>query len=39
VTHARVDIYPDGGLARVRLHGELTEDGERDLVSRWQALS
>jgi allantoicase len=38
-THARVDIYPDGGLARVRLHGELTEDGERDLVSRWQALS
>jgi allantoicase len=38
-THARVDIYPDGGLARVRLHGSLTEDAERDLVSRWQALS
>ncbi|MET7327012.1 allantoicase [Nonomuraea sp. NPDC005650] len=24
VTHVRVDIYPDGGLARVRLHGRLT---------------
>ncbi|MFC4059806.1 allantoicase [Planomonospora corallina] len=23
VTHVRVDIYPDGGLARVRLHGVL----------------
>ncbi|TMR09737.1 allantoicase [Nonomuraea turkmeniaca] len=24
LTHVRVDIYPDGGLARVRLHGHLT---------------
>ncbi|MBF8194377.1 allantoicase [Nonomuraea sp. K274] len=24
VTHVRVDIYPDGGLARVHLHGHLT---------------
>jgi allantoicase len=38
-THARVDIYPDGGLARVRLHGTLTPDGERDLFTRWEALS
>jgi allantoicase len=38
-THARVDIYPDGGLARVRLHGSLTADGERDLLTRWRALS
>ncbi len=38
-THARVDIYPDGGLARVRLHGSLTADGEEDLVRRWQELS
>lgn len=36
VTHARVDIYPDGGLARVRLHGTLTEDGEHDLLTRWR---
>ena len=38
-THARIDIYPDGGLARVRLHGALTEDGERDLFTRWRALA
>lgn len=25
VTHVRVDVYPDGGLARVRLHGFLRE--------------
>ncbi|MFD8525828.1 allantoicase [Streptosporangium canum] len=24
-THVRVDVYPDGGLARVRLHGLLSE--------------
>ncbi|WP_433255397.1 allantoicase [Streptosporangium sp. CA-135522] len=24
-THVRVDVYPDGGLARVRLHGVLAE--------------
>ena len=38
-THARVDIYPDGGLARVCLHGTLTDEGEQDLFSRWQELS
>jgi len=38
-THARVDIYPDGGLARVRLHGSLTAEGERDLVTRWESCS
>ena len=38
-THARVDIYPDGGLARVRLHGSLTEDGEDALRTRWRATS
>jgi allantoicase len=37
ITHARVDIYPDGGLARVRLHGSLTADGERELLGRWRA--
>ena len=26
VTHVRLDVYPDGGLARLRVHGELTED-------------
>jgi allantoicase len=38
-THARIDIYPDGGLARVRLHGSLTEDGEGELFTRWRTLS
>lgn len=38
-THARVDIFPDGGLARVRLHGSLSEDGERDLLTRWRDTS
>jgi allantoicase len=34
-----VDIYPDGGLARVRLHGSLTPEGERDLLTRWESCS
>lgn len=37
-THARADIYPDGGLARLRLHGSLTADGERALISRFHAV-
>ncbi|HEV7909150.1 MAG TPA: allantoicase [Pseudonocardiaceae bacterium] len=35
VTHARLDIFPDGGMARLRLFGALTEDGRRALVQRW----
>ena len=27
ITHARLDIYPDGGMARLRLHGTASEDG------------
>jgi allantoicase len=26
-THVRLDVYPDGGLARMRVHGSLTEAG------------
>ncbi|MEU1312517.1 allantoicase [Streptomyces cinnamoneus] len=33
-THARIDIYPDGGIARLRLHGSLTEAGARQLSAR-----
>ncbi|WP_425558203.1 allantoicase [Cryptosporangium japonicum] len=36
-THLRVDVFPDGGLARVRAFGELTSDGWESLVSRWRA--
>ncbi|MFL6121884.1 allantoicase [Actinophytocola sp.] len=35
VTHVRMDVHPDGGMARLRLHGTLTEAGRRDLILRW----
>ena len=38
LTHVRLDIYPDGGMARMRLWGELTERGRDDLVRRWYNL-
>jgi allantoicase len=34
-THAQVDIYPDGGLGRVRLYGDLATDGRSELAHRW----
>ncbi|MFD0318169.1 allantoicase [Streptomyces flavalbus] len=37
-THARVDIYPDGGISRLRLFGALTDDGARRLTARHQEL-
>lgn len=35
VTHVRMDVYPDGGMARLRLSGKLTETGRRALILRW----
>ncbi|MEV7041004.1 allantoicase [Amycolatopsis sp. NPDC051061] len=35
VTEARLDIYPDGGLARLRLFGRLTEAGRTNLKARF----
>jgi allantoicase len=35
VTHVRLRAYPDGGLARLRLPGVLTESGLADLTRRW----
>ena len=35
VTHVRLDIHPDGGVGRLRLYGELTADGARELALRW----
>jgi allantoicase len=32
-THARVDIYPDGGISRLRLFGSLTEKGATELAA------
>ncbi|MER5810406.1 allantoicase [Streptomyces sp. NPDC002033] len=33
-THARLDVYPDGGLARLRLHGSPTPAGTESLAAR-----
>ncbi|PZH08759.1 allantoicase [Streptomyces sp. NTH33] len=37
-THARVDIFPDGGISRLRLFGSLTEEGAARLSARHQEL-
>lgn len=37
-THVRIDVYPDGGIARLRLHGSLTAEGARRLTARVEAL-
>ena len=34
-THVRLDVYPDGGMARVRLYGVLTPKARADLGLRW----
>ncbi|GAA3577500.1 allantoicase [Amycolatopsis ultiminotia] len=35
ITEARLDIYPDGGMARLRLHGELTGPGRETVTARF----
>jgi allantoicase len=35
VTHVRLNIYPDGGIARLRLFGSLSERGAETLALRW----
>jgi allantoicase len=37
-THIRIDIFPDGGIARLRLHGSLTDGGAARLAARWEEL-
>lgn len=34
-THLRLDVFPDGGIARFRVFGRLTEDGRAELENRW----
>jgi allantoicase len=34
-THVRLEIHPDGGLARLRLFGELTPEGRAGLGLHW----
>jgi allantoicase len=35
MTHVRMDVFPDGGLARVRLHGALGVGADEQLLLRW----
>jgi allantoicase len=39
VTDVRLDIYPDGGMARLRLFGGLTEHGRKHITSRFDTLT
>ena len=34
-THVRLDVYPDGGMARLRLWGRPTDEGLDALRRRW----
>jgi allantoicase len=35
VQHVRLDVFPDGGMARLRLTGAPTERGRSSLLRRW----
>jgi allantoicase len=35
MSHVRLNIYPDGGVARLRLWGSLSQHGAEDLGLRW----
>jgi allantoicase len=35
LSHVRLDVYPDGGMSRVRLWGRLADRGRDDLLRRW----
>lgn len=37
-THVRIDIFPDGGISRLRLFGSLTEEGAARLAARHREL-
>ncbi len=38
-THLRLDVYPDGGLTRLRCFGELPSDARKSLYDRfWSVL-
>jgi allantoicase len=38
VDQVRLDVYPDGGIARLRVHGEVDPDALADAVARWVAV-
>ena len=38
VRRVRLDVYPDGGVSRLRVFGELSADARAELGRRWLAL-
>ncbi|MFI9102428.1 allantoicase [Streptomyces fildesensis] len=38
-TRVRIDIFPDGGISRLRLHGSLTARGAEQLTTRTEEIS
>lgn len=36
VSQVRLDVFPDGGMARLRVHGELTDESLTALQARWR---
>jgi allantoicase len=38
-THVRLDVIPDGGLARLRVHGEIVPEALAGLRQRWNDCS
>jgi allantoicase len=38
ITRVRLDIYPDGGISRLRLHGSVSTEARDAIIQRWQAL-
>jgi len=38
-THVRMDIHPDGGMARLRLHGAMTDAGRAEFLRRFAEVS
>ncbi|BBB01133.1 putative allantoicase [Actinacidiphila reveromycinica] len=38
-THARIEIFPDGGISRLRLYGSLTAEGADRLAARTAAIA
>jgi allantoicase len=37
VTHLKLNVYPDGGFARLRVWGELTATGRAGILASWKA--
>jgi allantoicase len=37
-TRVRLDIFPDGGISRLRLHGTVPTDAQDVIIQRWRSL-